>query len=121
MVLVIAEQREGALNRASWEAIAAAQQAGGPVKIAIAGAGVDALASELAAADASEVIVIDHAALALESPTVSFDLPGGGRRLMQGAKGFKATIVSGVPILRDDAPTGALPGKLVRGQQPVPA
>lgn len=69
----------------------------------------------------ADINVIDHAALSLESPTVSFDLPGGGRRLMQGARGFKATIVSGTPILLDDKPTGALPGKLVRGQQPVPA
>ena len=37
MILVIAEQREGTLNRASWEAIAAAQAAGGPVKVAVAG------------------------------------------------------------------------------------
>jgi electron transfer flavoprotein alpha subunit len=63
MILVIAEQREGKLNRASWETIAAAQQAGGPVKIAVAGAGIDAAASELAAADVAEVIVVDAAPL----------------------------------------------------------
>ena len=63
MILVIAEQREGKLNRASWEAIAAAQQAGGPVKIAVPGAGVDALASELAAAEAEEVLAVDAEAL----------------------------------------------------------
>ena len=46
MILVIAEQRDGKLNRASWEAIAAAQQAGGgPVKVAVMGAGVDAAAA----------------------------------------------------------------------------
>ena len=39
MVLVVAEQRDGTLNRASWEAVAAAQHAGGPVKIALLGAG----------------------------------------------------------------------------------
>ena len=39
MILVVAEQREGTLNRASWEAIAAAQQAGGPVKVAVLGIG----------------------------------------------------------------------------------
>jgi electron transfer flavoprotein alpha subunit len=59
MILVIAEQREGKLNRASWEAIAAAQAAGGPVKIAIPGSGVESVATELAAADAAEVIVVD--------------------------------------------------------------
>lgn len=63
MILVIAEQRGGALNRASWEAIAAAQQAGGPVKVAVLGSGVDGLAAELAAADAQEVIAVDAAAL----------------------------------------------------------
>jgi electron transfer flavoprotein alpha subunit len=63
MILVIAEQREGKLNRASWEAVAAAQQAGGPVKIAVPGAGVDALASELAAAEAEEVLAVDAEAL----------------------------------------------------------
>jgi electron transfer flavoprotein alpha subunit len=64
MILVVAEQREGRLNRASWEAIAAAQQAGGPIKVAIAGAGVDACAAEIAAADVAEVIVVDSPALA---------------------------------------------------------
>jgi electron transfer flavoprotein alpha subunit len=63
MILVIAEQRDGKLNRASWETIAAAQQAGGPVKIALAGGGIDAAASELAAADVAEVIAVDAAAL----------------------------------------------------------
>jgi electron transfer flavoprotein alpha subunit len=63
MILVIAEQREGKLNRASWEAIAAAQQAGGPVKVVVVGAGVDNVASEVAAAAIDEVIVLDHAAL----------------------------------------------------------
>ena len=64
MILVIAEQREGKLNRASWEAIAAAQQAGGPLKIAVLGTAVDGLATELAAADATEVIVVDASGLA---------------------------------------------------------
>jgi electron transfer flavoprotein alpha subunit len=63
MILVIAEQREGKLNRASWEAVAAAQQAGGPVKIAVPGKGVDALASELAAAEAEEVLAVEAEAL----------------------------------------------------------
>jgi electron transfer flavoprotein alpha subunit len=64
MLLVVAEQREGRLNRASWEAVAAAQQLGTPIKIAVLGSGVDALASELAAADALEVILVEDAALA---------------------------------------------------------
>ena len=64
MILVIAEQRDGRLNRASWETIAAAQSAGGPVKVAIAGGEVDGLARELAAADVAEVIAVDAPALA---------------------------------------------------------
>ncbi len=64
MVLVVAEQRDGTLNRASWEAIAAAQHAGAPVKVAVLGSGVDAVAAELATAAVDEVIVIDHQALA---------------------------------------------------------
>ncbi|HXT70822.1 MAG TPA: electron transfer flavoprotein subunit alpha/FixB family protein [Vicinamibacterales bacterium] len=68
MVLVIAEQRDGVLNRASWEAVAAAQQLGGPVKIAVAGAGVGAVAAELAAADVAEVISLEHEGLAVYTP-----------------------------------------------------
>ena len=64
MILVVAEQREGKLNRASWEAIAAAQQAGDQITIALLGAGIEAVAGELAAAEAAEVIVIDDPALA---------------------------------------------------------
>jgi electron transfer flavoprotein alpha subunit len=58
-VLVIAEQRGGTLNRATWETIAAAQQAGGPLRIAVAGEGIDGVAAELAAADCERVIVAD--------------------------------------------------------------
>jgi electron transfer flavoprotein alpha subunit len=63
MLLVIAEQKDGVLNRASWEAIAAAQQIGGPVKVAVPGASVGAAAAELAAADVAEVIALEHPAL----------------------------------------------------------
>jgi len=63
LILVVAEQRDGVLNRASWEAVAAAQQIGAPVKIAVAGAGVAKVAGELAAADVAEVIALEHEAL----------------------------------------------------------
>jgi electron transfer flavoprotein alpha subunit len=66
--LVVSEQRNGVLNRASWEAIAAAQAIGGPVKIAIAGAGVGSVAAELAASDVAEVIAVEHAALGEYTP-----------------------------------------------------
>jgi len=67
VILVIAEQKDGKLNRASWEAIAAAQQlAGGamPVKVAVAGQGISTVAAELAEAAVAEVLAIDSPALA---------------------------------------------------------
>jgi electron transfer flavoprotein alpha subunit len=63
-ILVIAEATSGVLNRASWEAVVAAQQMGGPVKIALAGGGLEAQAAELATAEVVEVIVLDDPALA---------------------------------------------------------
>jgi electron transfer flavoprotein alpha subunit len=68
MILVIAEQRDGALNRASWEAVAAAQAIGGPIKVVVPGADVQAAAKELAAADAAEVLALQHAALGTYTP-----------------------------------------------------
>lgn len=63
----------------------------------------------------ADVNVIDFAALTLHRPYIVNDLPGGGRRLDQKATGYRYTIVSGEVIARDDEPTGALPGRLVRG------
>jgi len=63
-MLVVGEQRGGRLNRATWEAVAAAQQMGEPVKVALLGSGADAAAAEIAAADASEIVVLEAAALA---------------------------------------------------------
>ena len=45
------------------------------------------------------------------------DLPAGGKRLMQRARGYRATIVSGEVTMQDDEPTGRTPGKLIRGPQ----
>jgi electron transfer flavoprotein alpha subunit len=64
MVLVVAEQRGGTLNRATWEAVAAAQQVGSPIKIVVLGSAVDGVAGEIGAADAAEVIRVDAPALA---------------------------------------------------------
>lgn len=64
MMLVVAEQREGQLNRASWEAVIAAQRTGQPVKVAVLGQGVAAVAAELASAAVAEVIVVENPALA---------------------------------------------------------
>jgi electron transfer flavoprotein alpha subunit len=64
MILVVAESREAALNRASWEALAAAQQMGGSVKVVVVGAAVASAARELSAAQIDEVISLEHPALA---------------------------------------------------------
>lgn len=63
----------------------------------------------------ADINVIDHANMKLCAPVVTWDLPGGGRRLDQGARGYRMTIVAGEIIARDDAPTGVLPGRVVRG------
>lgn len=63
----------------------------------------------------ADINVIDHARLTLHKPRASYDLPGGGRRLVQDGDGYRATVVNGVVIQRDDRPTGARPGRLVRG------
>jgi len=68
MILVIAEQQQGKLNKASWESVAAAQSMGGDVKIAVAGADPDAPAGELAAAEVAEVIALQHEALGTYTP-----------------------------------------------------
>ena len=68
MILVIAEQKDGVLNRASWEAVAAAQGFGGPVAILVPGSSVSDAASELASADAKEVIALEHEALGAYTP-----------------------------------------------------
>jgi electron transfer flavoprotein alpha subunit len=63
MIVVITEQREGKLNRASLETIAAAQSVGSPVKAVVIGSGTDTVAAEIARADLAEVIVVDDPAL----------------------------------------------------------
>ena len=65
--------------------------------------------------------VIDYDKLALHTPHMDNGLPAGGRRLMQRADGYVATIKSGMVTYRDGTPTGALPGRLIRGAQPQPA
>ena len=64
-----------------------------------------------------DVNVIDLDRLQLRAPELAHDLPADGRRLVQKAEGFVATIVSGEVIMRDGEETGARPGKLVRGEQ----
>ena len=68
----------------------------------------------------ADLNVIDHAALRLHKPTITYDLPAGGRRLDQTAEGYVATIVAGEVIAENGVPTDARPGKLVRGRRPIP-
>ena len=69
----------------------------------------------------ADLNIIDIDRLHLFAPHVTYDLPGGGRRLSQRAEGYEATIVSGVVTYRNGEATGALPGRLVRGGQDAPA
>ena len=72
MILVIAEQRKGTLNRATWETVAAAQQLSGltnmPVCVLVAGVNVGPVAKELAAAQVQDVVTVEHPALEPYTP-----------------------------------------------------
>ena len=61
--------------------------------------------------------IIDFDRLQVQAPKMAFDLPAGGKRLLQGANGYDATIVSGQVAYRGGEATSALAGKLVRGPQ----
>jgi N-acyl-D-aspartate/D-glutamate deacylase len=69
----------------------------------------------------ADLNVIDHSALRIHKPVITYDLPAGGRRLDQTADGYVATIVTGEVIAENGVPTNARPGKLIRGRQSVPA
>jgi N-acyl-D-aspartate/D-glutamate deacylase len=68
----------------------------------------------------ADLNVIDYDRLNLRPPEVHYDLPMGGRRLLQPIDGYDATIVSGIITQRGGQPTGARPGRLVRGVRPDP-
>jgi len=63
---------------------------------------------------AADINVIDFERLTPNKLEVRTDLPGGSKRLVQGATGYTATIVAGKVVLRDGAHTGELPGRLLR-------
>jgi len=69
----------------------------------------------------ADLNVIDFDNLTLHEPTVAYDLPAGGRRLVQRASGYDYTIVAGQIAFRGGEPTGVLNGRLIRGAQPAPA
>jgi len=69
----------------------------------------------------ADLNIIDAENIKLKLPEIHYDLPAGGRRVLQFAEGYKATIVNGVVTLRDDQLTGSFPGRLIRGEQNKPA
>jgi N-acyl-D-aspartate/D-glutamate deacylase len=69
----------------------------------------------LVAGQKADINVIDLDHLKLYAPSPSYDLPAGGRRLLQKADGYVASVVSGVVTYRDGVSTGQYPGRLVRG------
>lgn len=62
----------------------------------------------------ADINVIDHAGLRVSPAVAHHDLPAGGTRLMQPVKGYVATLCKGVVTRRNDADTGARPGRLIR-------
>ena len=69
----------------------------------------------------ADLNLIDFQALRLRRPELVYDLPAGGRRIIQKAEGYRHTFVSGVEVMRDGEATGELPGRLLRGAQAVPS
>ncbi|QUD89355.1 N-acyl-D-amino-acid deacylase family protein [Phenylobacterium montanum] len=63
----------------------------------------------------ADINVIDFHKLSLHRPEAVYDLPAGGRRLVQRVEGYRCTIKSGQVTLENGEFTGALPGGLVRG------
>ena len=63
----------------------------------------------------ADINVLDYDNLRLRRPEIVYDLPAGGKRLLQRTDGIDATIVSGAVVYRNGEATGALPGRLVRG------
>ena len=69
----------------------------------------------------ADLNVIDFDRLKLGKPWMAFDLPAGGKRLLQKADGYTLTIKNGEVTFREGVPTGARPGGLIRGPQAAPA
>jgi N-acyl-D-amino-acid deacylase len=68
----------------------------------------------LQAGKRADLNIIDFAGLTLHAPRINYDLPAGGKRLLQAVEGYKATFVAGQQTFSNGEPTGARPGKLVR-------
>lgn len=68
----------------------------------------------------ADLNLIDFERLTLHAPEIAYDMPGGGRRFIQRASGYIATICSGVVVFDRGQPTEAMPGKLIRGRPAAP-
>lgn len=68
----------------------------------------------------ADLNVVDFEKLRLHRPEVAYDLPAGGRRLLQRADGWRHTVVAGQETYRNGEATDALPGRLIRGAQSAP-
>ena len=62
----------------------------------------------------ADLNLVDLDGMRLYEPEMVFDLPAGGRRLVQKVDGYKVTTVAGQVTYEDGEPTGARPGRLVR-------
>ncbi len=69
----------------------------------------------LAVGKKADINILDYDRLRLRAPEIAYDLPAGGKRLLQRTDGIDATIVSGQVVYRHGEATGALPGRLIRG------
>ena len=62
----------------------------------------------------ADLNLIDYGRLSFDVPRMAYDLPAGGRRLVQRARGYVGTWVAGVRTVDHDEFTGALPGRVLR-------
>ena len=69
----------------------------------------------------ADINVLDFDAMLLRAPEMHYDLPAGGKRLLQRVEGYRHTFVNGVEIVAEGESTGETPAGLIRGQQAAPA
>ncbi len=69
----------------------------------------------------ADINILDYDNMRLRRPEIAYDLPAGGKRLIQRTDGFDATIVSGAVVYRHGEATGALPGRLIRAARALNA
>ncbi len=68
----------------------------------------------------ADLNIVDFDGLGVTAPSVAYDLPAGGRRLVQRSNGYNHTFVAGVEVSADGEPTGLRPGGLIRGAKRQP-